>query len=133
MSWCSTLEKALPMIRLAVSHTPIGRTPGFLSSGMRRHACNMQGCGINVLSAEAARPVAAARALQRDVDAPSKAVQMRRQPLPSIPDGPADLSVRSAAWRMEFPLIFSNNAGCNGRDAVDALFTKASGCTGAGV
>ena len=114
---------ALPMIRLAVSHTPIGRTPGFLSSGMRRHA--ISACrGVGSTYSVQRRRVAAARALQRDVDAPWKALQMRRQPLASIPDGPADPSVRSAAWRMESPLIFSNSTGWNGRDAVDALFTS---------
>ena len=37
ISWRSTLAMVFPIIRLAVSQTQTGRTPGFLSSGMRRH------------------------------------------------------------------------------------------------
>ena len=58
---------------------PIGRTPGFLSSGMRRPALKQTRRAGSVFSV-ARRLARAAMAVQRAVDGPPKEQQIRRQP-----------------------------------------------------
>ena len=84
------------IMRLVTSHIPIGRTPGFLSSAMRRQArkgARPQGSTREVHSYLAR----AARDLQSSIDDEWKEVHSRLQPLASIPEGPAEPSVCSTA------------------------------------
>ena len=57
-------------------------------------------------------------------------MHIRRQPVASIPDGPADPSVRSAALRMV--CWCSNSTGWSRGLPAKASSTRASGCAGAG-
>ena len=110
MSALVTLRIALLIIRRTVSLMPIGRTPGCLSSG------------ISLQAMKAARPdgstkvvlirlAMAAKASHRSLDAPCKAVHMRRHPIASTPEGPAEPLTRRAAERIIPPLIWSKSIG----------------------
>ena len=87
---------AFPIILRATSPIPMGRTPGHLSSGMRRqavYACRLDGSTkvVEILLAKAAR------AEQRLLDFWPNAVQNRLQLIAFTPEGPADPSV----WRAD--------------------------------
>ena len=104
---CKTVDRtAFPMIRLSVSQTPIGRTPGLLSSGTRRHANKAKVLlgsrnSVEILQAREAR------ALQRFLDDFWKLVQRRFQAEASSPDGPAEPVDLSAIFLMRSPSITS--------------------------
>ena len=87
---------AFDIMRLVTSHIPIGRTPGFLSSAIRRQARKgaiPQGSTREVHSLLAR----AAMDLQSSTDAVWKEVHSRLQPLAPILEGPAEPSVCSTA------------------------------------
>ena len=98
---------AFPMILLAVSPTPMGHTPGLLSSAIRRHAVRGAiSCGstyvVPILFATRAR------LLQRSAEGHWKDVHSCFHPTESRPGGPAEPFVRMAALRMAIPLMDSN-------------------------
>ena len=106
---------AFPMVLLAVSPTPMGRTPGLLSSVIRRHA--VRGaipCGstyvVHILFATRAR------LLQRSAEGHWKDVHSRFHPTASRPGGPAEPFVRMAALRMAIPLMDSNKTRWTSRE-----------------
>ena len=110
MSGLTTHSTDLAIIRLATSPMPIGRTPGFLSRAMRRHASRGEmhlGSTYDVQIHFAAM----ASELYRSVEAPLKAVQSLLHPCASNPDGPADPVVCSAAERMALASMESKMTG----------------------
>ena len=97
-----TLRMALPMIPRSVSQIPIGRTPGFLESGIKRQA--MKGrMMVGSMTLVHSRLVAAARASQSCLEAPWNIVRNLRQ-LASNPEGPAAPWQCKAAWWMVSPV-----------------------------
>ena len=87
---------AFPMMRLETSQMPMGRTPGFLSKGIRRHAARADIVEGSITSVHKRRP-RSARASQRLFEWDLNAVQRRLQLSAFIPHGPAAPFVRSAA------------------------------------
>ena len=112
-AWISapiTLRMALPMILRSVSQIPIGRTPGFLESGIKRQA--MKGrMMVGSMKLVHSRLVAAARASQSCLEAPWNIVHNLRQQLASNPEGPAAPWQCKAAWRMVSPVSLSKTTG----------------------
>ena len=98
---------------------------------MRRHPISARS-GVGSTYSVHSRRATAARELHSDVDAAWKAVHMRRQPVASIPEGPEEPSVRSAAWRMASPVILSKSTGWNGGTSVAPSSTRASAHASAG-
>jgi len=88
-SYFSILVTVFPIILRRISPTPIGRSPGFLFRGMRRHASN----GFRELCCKSEQSdfVTFASVLHRSDDSTSKLldVKMSRQPSPSSLDDPA--------------------------------------------
>ena len=90
-----TDKMALVMIRRAVSQTPIGRTPGFLSSATRREARN-DASPSGSTTEDAKRFAIRASEWQRSSDSFLNDVHMVLHILASVPEGPADPEVRRA-------------------------------------
>ena len=111
MSALVTLRTALPTIRRTVSHIPMGRTPGFLLSGISRQAMKAARPEGSVRM-EQMRRVKADRALQRSLEAPWNAVHIRHHPAASMPDGPAEPCTLRAVERIRSPSILSKRTGC---------------------
>ena len=87
----------LPMILLRTSPTTIGRTPGFLSRGIRRQALY----GISaLLSISSVAILTATRAIvrQSDVDDWLKLDIQRRHSFASTPEGPACILSKNVRW-----------------------------------
>ena len=98
-----TAITAMPTIRRTTSQIPIGRTPGFLSKGINRQARKAsKPCGST--ESVQRRRAHLANAEQRSLECRWKPVQIRRQPAASMPDGPAEPCVLSAAARMDCPV-----------------------------
>ena len=88
MSGLTTASVTFPTIRLRTSPTPIGRTPGCLSSAISLQAVNalrLFGSTSSVLIRLASRAIA----VHRSDDLPLKAVHIRCHAAASSPDGPA--------------------------------------------
>ena len=85
---------------------PIGLTPGFLFSGIRRHATKaITISGWTLLVHR--RQATAARALHRSLEAFLNEEHSRRQAYTSTPEGPAAPWVWRAACLMLSPVIIS--------------------------
>ena len=89
---------------------PNGRTPGFLSRGMWRQAKKAPKPSRSTYSVQMRR-AHLAKAEQRSLECLWNRVQRRRQPTASIPDGPAEPCVHSAAARIGSPVSWSNRTG----------------------
>ena len=87
MSLLVTVRTALAMMRRAVSPMPIGLTPGFLSSAMRRQASRGEIHGSRKV--EQRRLAVRAKEWQRALEAVLKDVHSLLQVYASSPDGPA--------------------------------------------
>ena len=102
---------ALPIIRLAVSPTPIGLTPGHLSRAIRRQATRAE-TPLGSTCWEQSFLAVAASASQSSVEAVLKDEHSLFQVAASMPEGPAAPSVLRAILRISCPSIFSNRMGC---------------------
>ena len=111
MSALVTLRTALPTNRRTVSQIPMGRTPGFLCSGISRQAMKAAR-PEGSMKLEQMRRVKAARELQRSLEAPWNAVHIRRHPAASMPEGPAEPCTLRAVERIRSPSILSKRTGC---------------------
>ena len=101
---------ALAIMRRAVFAMPIGRTPGCLSSVIRRHARSRamdEGCTYVLLILMATDT----REVQRSLDAPLWLVQRRLHSWESRPEGPAAPFTLRAAERMALWSRDSNITG----------------------
>ena len=78
ISGFTTDRTALPKMRLATSQIPMGRTPGFLSRGISRHAAEADIVAGSITSQHRRRPRSAS-APHSSSEWRLKAVQMRRQ------------------------------------------------------
>ena len=105
-----TNRTTFAMIRLGVSHIPMGLTPGHLSRAIRRQA-------IRGATPQAATKVVhsrlamATKAWHKSWQADLLEVYSLLQPYASMPEGPAAPLVRSAALRMLLAVIWSNTTG----------------------
>ena len=99
---------ALAMILLTTSHTPMGRTPGFLSSAIKQQDNNgaRPSGSTNVLQSHL---VSNTREWHRSSEADLKEQQNLLHPLASMPERSAGSLVWKAAERMVFPCMLSNN------------------------
>ena len=110
-SWMSSLmalAMVLPIIRLAVSPTPIGLTPGHLSRAMRRQATRAE-TPLGSTCWEQSFLAVAASASQSFVE---KDEHSLFHAAASMHEGPAAPSVLRAILRISCPSIFSNIMGC---------------------
>ena len=99
------------MMRLAVSPIPIGRTPGFLSRAIRRHA-KKEAMTEGSTRLVQRRLATEASALHKSREADLKEVHNLLQLSASSPDGPAAPVVFKAADLIMEASIDSNNTGC---------------------
>ena len=107
------LATVLPMILRRVSPIPMGRSPGFLSNGIRRFASK----GSRVFSPwtfEHSLFVSLAIDEHKSEDSEPKLVEVRilRHQSPSKPDGPAPSLVFKADSRIIFKLMASKRTSC---------------------
>ena len=101
---------ALPMIRLAVSPTPMGLTPGHLSRAMSRQATKADSPPGSTKH-EQIRLAVEARESHRSTDADLNDVHMRFQAAASSPEGPAEPFVLKAVLRISCPSILPYRTG----------------------
>ena len=88
-SFSTQRSMVLPMIRLRTSSTPIGRTPGFLSRGIRRQALyGISASASFSISSVAILTAKRASVRQSDVDDWLKLDIQRRHSFASTPEGP---------------------------------------------
>ena len=110
MSFFSTVIIALPMMRRNDSPMPIGRTPGFLSSGIRRllrRALTPEGSTCSV----ARRRATSATALQSSSEAVLNETSIRHQTYESAIEGPAASWIANAVLCMVASVRHSNRIG----------------------
>ena len=89
---------------------PMGSTPGFLSSAIRRHDINGVKASGSTKSLQR-RLVRRARQWQRSSEVFLKEEHNLLQPCASLPEGPAAPLVWSAAERMVLPMMLSKMTG----------------------
>ena len=111
MSSLMALAMVLPIIRLAVSPTPIGLTPGYLSRAMRRQATRAE-TQLGSTCWEQSFLAVVASASQSSLEAVLKDEHSLFQVAAFMPEGPAAPSILKAILRVSCPSIFSNRMGC---------------------
>ena len=104
------VKMALEMILLAVSHTPMGLTPGHLSRAISLQASRAE-MPLGSIYVVQSLLVRSAREWQRSCDADLKEVHNLLQQCASKPEGPAEPFVARAEERIVLASMLSNITG----------------------